>query len=103
MVIGFWNAYNVSRSKVQINPKVFLYTIFACCFVLRIVDYVDYTKNPDQTSPDDRILSYDLLACLAPLLCMPLSGPSNPLQTVDNCCTLTSSGSLEQCLLFSEK
>jgi len=74
MVIGFWNAYNVSLSDVQTNSKVFLYTIFACCFVLRIVDFVDYTKNPDDNGPDDRILSYDLLACLAPLLCIPLPG-----------------------------
>jgi hypothetical protein len=36
---------------------------------LRIIDFVDFGRNP-QDGIDDRILSYDLLACLAPFLCI---------------------------------
>jgi hypothetical protein len=42
--------------------------VFAGAFVLRILDFVDYNRSPDQ-GEDDRILSYDILACLAPFLC----------------------------------
>ena len=68
MVVDFWSSYNVYFSLVLINSKMLVYTIFAICFVLRIIDYIDYTHNPE-TKPDDRVLSYDLLACLAPFLC----------------------------------
>jgi len=55
-MMGFWNVYNL-----------FLYAVFAGAFVLRILDFVDYNRSPDQ-GEDDRILSYDILACLAPFL-----------------------------------
>jgi hypothetical protein len=39
---------------------------------LRIIDFVDFGRNP-QDGIDDRILSYDLLACLAPFLCIQIN------------------------------
>lgn len=59
--------------KGDTNKKLLVYTVFAGCFVLRIIDLVNYTRNPN-SDPDERILSYDLLACLAPFLCMYSSG-----------------------------
>jgi hypothetical protein len=47
-----------------------VYTIFALCFILRIRDFVDFTRDPG-SGVDERILSYDILACLAPFLCSP--------------------------------
>ena len=48
------------------DVELLVYAVFAGCFVLRMVDIATFTGDPDM---DDRILSYDLLACLAPFLC----------------------------------
>jgi hypothetical protein len=73
--------------------QLFLYTVFAGCFVLRVINLIDYNRNPD--GAHDRIVSYDLLACLAPFLCTLL--PATVLiKTAANSSTSTSSASSAQ-------
>ena len=95
VTIRFSNAYNVRQHTSYTNQSYF------CIPFLQAVSYFesfDYNRNSDH-EPDDRILSYDLLACLAPFLCT-LHLEISHEQIVVNYCILTSSDSSAQCLWF---
>ena len=69
VMIGFWNAYNVRQHTSYTNPS-YLSIPFSQAVSYFESSIISTTIEIRTHEPDDRILSYDLLACLAPFLCI---------------------------------